>query len=61
MTENTPPMFIWHAADDPLVPVENAYLMVQVLGRSNVEYEIHIFSEGDHGLGLCSIDFRQNS
>jgi acetyl esterase/lipase len=61
VTKNTPPTFIWHTADDALVSVENAYLMAQALGRSNVEYEFHVFPEGEHGLGLCSVDFRRNA
>lgn len=59
-SSNTPPVFLWHTADDAAVPVDNAFLMAQALGRAGVDYELHIFPEGEHGLGLCSIDVRRN-
>ena len=57
----TPPVFLWHTVNDEAVPVENSFLMAQALGRAGVEYELHLFPEGRHGLGLCSIDDRRNA
>lgn len=61
VTPNTPPVFLWHTADDELVPVDNSFRMAQALGKAGVEYELHVFPEGRHGLGLCSIGDRRNA
>lgn len=53
VTENTPPMFIWHTADDPAVPVENALLMSMALSEKKVPHDLHIFAHGPHGIGLA--------
>lgn len=53
VTENTPPMFIWHTADDPAVPVENALMMSMALSAKKVPHELHIFAHGPHGIGLA--------
>ncbi|MCX7795221.1 MAG: alpha/beta hydrolase [bacterium] len=53
VTENTPPTFIWHTADDASVPVENSLLFVEALRRFDIPFELHIFQSGRHGLGLA--------
>ncbi len=53
VTAATPPAFLWHTAADPSVPVENAFLFAQALRRRGVPFEIHVFPEGRHGLGLA--------
>lgn len=53
VTERTPRTFIWHAQSDGLVPVQNSILFAEALKKNNVEYEMHIFSNGSHGLGLA--------
>ncbi|MDF7807962.1 alpha/beta hydrolase [Pontiellaceae bacterium B12219] len=50
-----PPTFIWHTADDVAVPISNTFLMAEALASSGVEFELHIFPEGIHGLGLCGV------
>lgn len=50
--ENTPPAFIWHTAKDESVPMENSLIYAQALRKKNVDFELHIFPEGGHGLGL---------
>ena len=49
VSENTPPVFLWHTVADATVPVDNAFLMAQALGKAGVEYELHVFPEGDQG------------
>lgn len=49
----TPPAFIWHTADDSVVPVENALLMASSLANRQVPFACHIFPHGPHGLGLA--------
>lgn len=53
VTEDTPPMFIWHAADDPAVPVENALNMAKALRAKRVPFELHIYPYGGHGKNLA--------
>lgn len=53
VTEKTPPTFLWHTADDELVPVENSLLFAGELSKHKVNYELHIFSHGEHGLGMA--------
>lgn len=53
ITENTPPCFIWHTANDSVVPVENALALASALTEKKVYFEMHIFPNGCHGLGLA--------
>ncbi|UOQ45515.1 alpha/beta hydrolase [Halobacillus salinarum] len=48
-----PPTFLWHTADDGSVPVENSLLFAQALSKHSVPFEMHIFPNGRHGLGLA--------
>ena len=52
VTEDTPPTFIWHTADDGCVKVENAIKMAAALSEKKVPFELHIFDKGPHGMGL---------
>lgn len=54
VTEDTPPAFLWHTADDPAVPVENSLLFAEALSAHKVRYELHIYRTGRHGLGLAA-------
>lgn len=49
----TPPCFIWHTADDEIVPLQNALILSDYLQRSGVPVELHVFPHGKHGLGLA--------
>ena len=53
VTPDTPPAFIWHTANDETVPVENSLLLAGALSRCGVKFELHIYPEGHHGLGLA--------
>ncbi|OXM85306.1 alpha/beta hydrolase [Paenibacillus rigui] len=53
VTEETPPAFLWHTADDASVPVENSILFASALSRNKVPFELHVFESGRHGLGLA--------
>ena len=52
VTAQTPPCFIWHTRDDPVVRVENATEFARALARNGVPYDLHIYQRGPHGLGL---------
>lgn len=56
VTEKTPKAFIWHTANDQVVPVENSYRYAAALARKGVECELHVFPFGRHGLALCLDD-----
>lgn len=56
VSENTPPVFIWHTADDAAVPVENSLIFAQALSKYQIPFEMHIFPNGRHGLGLAEDD-----
>lgn len=52
VTTQTPPTFIFHAVDDPSVPVDNSLVMFNTLRAHNVPTELHLFAEGKHGFGI---------
>ncbi|HEV2121363.1 MAG TPA: prolyl oligopeptidase family serine peptidase, partial [Chloroflexota bacterium] len=53
VTEETPPAFLWHTAEDSGVPVENSLAYAAALSRHNVRFALHVFPNGKHGLGLA--------
>jgi len=53
VTEAVPPVFIWHTADDGLVPVENTLMFASALAEKKIPFACHIFESGVHGLSLC--------
>lgn len=56
VTSQTPPVFLWHTADDPGVPVENSLAMAVALSKAKVPFALHVFPKGRHGLGLAESD-----
>ncbi len=53
VSEATPPVFIWHTADDGCVPIENTLLFTSALAEKKIPFACHIFEKGVHGLSLC--------
>lgn len=53
VTEDTPPCFIWHTANDSVVPVKNSLELASALAKNKVYFEMHIYPDGCHGLGLA--------
>ena len=51
---NTPPCFLWHTGEDAVVPMENSLLFAGALRKQGVPYEMHLYPEGRHGLGLSA-------
>ncbi len=49
----TPPAFLWHTAADNVVPVRNSLEYAMALKNNGVNFEMHIFPEGGHGLDIC--------
>lgn len=48
---DTPPIFIAHAIDDPIVPLAQPLAMVEACKAADVPVEAHFFQEGGHGFG----------
>ncbi len=53
VSEDVPPVFLWHTLSDATVPVENSLLFLGALRKAGVSVEFHLFPEGKHGLGLA--------
>jgi acetyl esterase/lipase len=49
VTNDTPPTYITHAADDKTVDVDNSIAYFETLRHHNVEVEMHIYPKGGHG------------
>lgn len=56
VTTGTPPTFLFHTTADQTVPVENSILFYLALRRSRIPAEMHVYSKGDHGVGLAQDD-----
>jgi acetyl esterase/lipase len=54
VTRNTPQTFIFHTADDAVVPVENSVYYFLALRQAGVPVEMHVFENGPHGVGLAN-------
>ncbi|MFC6169295.1 alpha/beta hydrolase [Loigolactobacillus jiayinensis] len=54
ISTNTPPMFIWATATDPLGTARQALRLADDLAQHKIDYEVHIFGEGGHGLSLST-------
>lgn len=52
VTEDTPPAFIWHTAEDELVPAQNSLLLAMALANHGVAYQLYVYPHGQHGLSL---------
>lgn len=53
---DTPPAFIWHTVTDATVPAEASLILAKALSDHKVNYELHLFPCGSHGLGLAPDD-----
>jgi acetyl esterase/lipase len=49
VTNNTPPAYITHAADDKTVDVDNSIQYFESLRHHKVDVEMHIYPKGGHG------------
>ena len=55
VTAQTPPMFIWHTAEDATVDVRQSLALGAALREQKIPFEMHIFPHGSHGLGLAKL------
>jgi acetyl esterase/lipase len=54
VTPGAPPFFLWHTADDDAVPAAHSLALANALHANGVDYELHIFPHGPHGLALAA-------
>ncbi len=52
VTAQTPPCFIWHTWEDKAVKVENALEFASALRKAGVQFDLHVYQKGGHGMGL---------
>ena len=48
-----PPVFLWHTRNDGAVPVRNSLILAQVLDEKGVEFSMHIYRDGCHGISTA--------
>jgi acetyl esterase/lipase len=53
VTAENPPAFIFHTADDEVVPVQNSLFFAEACIRNKVSTSMHIYPHGKHGVGLA--------
>jgi acetyl esterase/lipase len=54
VTAQTPPCFIWHTEEDKAVKVENSLEFAAALRRAGVPFDLHVYQQGRHGIGLAN-------
>lgn len=52
--ENSAPAFIVHTSDDDLVPVFNALALAKAYADKKMNFELHIYKSGAHGMALSN-------
>jgi acetyl esterase/lipase len=50
--KDTPPAFLVHSIDDPVVPLENSLDWIATSRAAGVPVEAHLFTSGGHGYGV---------
>ena len=50
--KTTPPCFVWHTWEDKAVRVENALIFAGALQKAGVPFDLHIYQQGRHGIGI---------
>ncbi len=53
ITEKTPKVFMWHTSDDQAVNVKNSLIFGEYLRDNGIQFEMHVYPHGSHGLGLA--------
>ena len=54
VTSSFPATYIWHTASDGSVPVENSLMLAMALHQAGVTFELKVYPQGPHGLGLAN-------
>ncbi len=54
VTQDAPPMFIWHAVDDPVVSVTHSLDVAKALREKEVPFSLFVYPNGGHGKNLAA-------
>ncbi|HCE12040.1 MAG TPA: alpha/beta hydrolase [Enterococcus sp.] len=54
LSEETPPLFLWHTAEDEVVDVQQTIDLASAAHKHRVPIEVHIFEKGIHGMALAN-------
>lgn len=54
VSEETVPAFIMHTATDEMVPVESSIHFAEALSIHHINFELHIYPNGPHGMALAT-------
>lgn len=54
VTAANPPAFLWATVTDSTVPVENTIAYAATLRAAGVPFELHLFADGPHAMGLAT-------
>lgn len=60
VSEKTPPAFLYHMAEDSLVPAMNSVVYAQALLERKIPCELHIYPHGYHGTATCNAQTGDN-
>ncbi|KAK1961063.1 endo-1,4-beta-xylanase B [Colletotrichum sublineola] len=60
VSATTPPTFLFHTADDDVVPVQNVLLFAEAMAAHNRPTQLLILPDGPHGVGLALDDPKRN-
>lgn len=50
-----PPVYLWCTRDDPSVPCRNALVMAAALEEAGVDFALHVYRHGPHGLSTADV------
>ncbi len=56
VTKDNPPAFLWATVTDDTVPVENSMSYASALRKAGVPFELHLYGDGPHAMGLATPD-----
>ena len=54
ITADTPPAFIWHTAEDAVVPPVGSIRLAEAYCKAGAKVEFHLYPYGPHGLALSN-------
>ena len=54
VTHFSSPAFLWHTANDPVVPVIGTLILARKYAENEVPFALHVFGNGPHGISTAS-------